>query len=143
MIDYADLAARVAAGEFKALSIRQPWPHRIFHEGKDVENRKWKTKRSGWFLIHASSSVEELDKDDPADMRLDRGGIVGMARLVDCVTEMESTWFSGPVGFVLADAFPLPLVPCSGKLSFFPVSADVCNTVAKQILNLKCSGKAS
>lgn len=54
-----------------------------------------------------------------ADMDLPRGGVVGMARIVDCVTKMDSEWFFGKYGFVLRDAFPLPLVPCRGQLGFF------------------------
>lgn len=32
------------AGAIKALSIKQPYPHHIFHDGKDVENRDWPTR---------------------------------------------------------------------------------------------------
>lgn len=49
----ADLASRVEAGLVKALSIKQPYPHHIFHDDKDVENRDWPTKGRGWFIIHA------------------------------------------------------------------------------------------
>lgn len=112
------LAGRVERGEIRALSILQPWPHRIFHEGKDVENRRWPTKGRGWFLIHAGKSTRE-DPETIRSRNLPLGGIVGMARIVDCVEAMDSRWFYGPFGFVLHDAFPLPLAPCAGKLSFF------------------------
>ena len=39
MINFTELAAKVASGQIKALSIKQPYPHYIFHDGKDVENR--------------------------------------------------------------------------------------------------------
>jgi len=42
----------------KALSIRQPWAWAIIHAGKDVENRTWKTKMTGEFLVHASKSFD-------------------------------------------------------------------------------------
>ncbi len=118
------LSDRVAAGEIKALSIKQPYPHNIFYDGKDVENRDWPTKGRGWIIIHAGVSKSELDTDDPREMAMPRGGIVGMARIVDCVTEMESRWFFGRYGFVLRDAFPLDLIPCRGQLGFFLPSAE-------------------
>ena len=115
----AGLIARIDAGQLKALSIKQPYPHHIFHDGKDVENRDWPTKGRGWFIVHAGVSKTELDMDDPAEAAMPRGGIVGLARIVDCVTEMDSRWFFGRFGFVLRDAFPVPLIPCRGALSFF------------------------
>lgn len=116
MHDLLTLAERVAAGQIKALSIKQPYPHHIFHDGKDVENRDWPTKGRGWFIVHAGVSKSELAA---SQMDLPRGGIVGMARIVDCVTEMDSRWFFGRYGFVLRDAFPVPLIPCRGQLGFF------------------------
>lgn len=133
MIDFLKLADRVAAGEIKALSIKQPYPHHIFHDGKDVENRDWPTKGRGWFIVHAGVSKSEIDKDDDHQMAMPRGGVVGMARIVDCVREMDSQWFYGKFGFVLRDAFPLPLIPCRGQLSFFNLEADVNQQVAAAI----------
>jgi hypothetical protein len=42
----------------KALSIIMPWPWLIFHYGKDVENRNWKTDYRGTLLIHASKTPD-------------------------------------------------------------------------------------
>jgi hypothetical protein len=50
---------------------------------------------------------------------IERGGIVGQVNVVDCVTESTSEWFSGPYGFVLEDAEPLPFQPCKGRLGIF------------------------
>ncbi len=130
MLDLITLATRVAAGEIKALSIKQPYPHHIFHDGKDVENRDWYTKGRGWFIVHAGVSKSELDDDQ---MHLPRGGVVGMARIVDCVREMESRWFFGRVGFVLRDAFPLPLILCRGQLGFFSLEPETCTAVAAAV----------
>lgn len=120
-----ELAARCEVGHIKALSIKQPYPHHIFHDGKDVENRDWPTKGRGWFIIHAGVSKTEIDMDDPDEAAMPRGGIVGMARITDCVQQMDSRWFFGKYGFVLADAFPVPLIACRGQLGFFapPVEA--------------------
>jgi len=132
-IDFLALAERVAAGQVKALSIKQPYPHHIFHDGKDVENRDWPTKGRGWFIVHAGVSKSEIDKDDEEQMAMPRGGVVGMARIVDCVREMDSRWFYGKFGFVLRDAFPVQLIPCRGQLSFFNLEPDANQLVAAAI----------
>ena len=137
MIDLLTLADRVAAGEVGALSIKQPYPHHIFHDGKDVENRDWPTKGRGWFIVHAGVSKSELGKDDAKEMALPRGGIVGMARIVDCVTKMDSNWFFGRYGFVLRDAFPLPLIPCRGQLGFFKLDPETCQAVAAAVREVR------
>ena len=78
-------------------------------------------------------SKSELDMTDPADAAMPRGGVVGMMRIVDCVEKMESRWFFGRYGFVIRDAFPLPLVPCRGALGFFVLPSDVLSQVADSI----------
>lgn len=130
MADLRGLIERVADGRIRALSIKQPYPHHIFHDGKDVENRDWPTKGRGWFLMHAGVSMSEIDRKDEREMAMPRGGIVGAARIVDCVSEMESVWFFGKYGFVLRDAFPLPLVPCKGQLGFFLLEPDTLSAVS-------------
>lgn len=125
------LADRIEAGEIKALSILQPYPHHIFHDGKDVENRDWPTKGRGWFIIHAGKSTREIDRENRNDFPL--GGFVGMARIVDCVTEMDSKWFFGRYGFVLRDAFPIPLIPYNGKLGFFRPDAEACALIGQSV----------
>ncbi|GAA4108512.1 hypothetical protein ACFFTN_01130 [Aminobacter aganoensis] len=135
------LIERVEAGEIKALSIKQPYPHHIFHDGKDVENRDWPTKGRGWIIIHAGVSKSELDMDEPREREMPRGGVVGMARIVDCVTEMDSRWFFGRYGFVLRDAFPLPLIPCRGQLGFFRLEPDTCTAVASTLRALQEQSK--
>jgi hypothetical protein len=123
----SELIERIEAGRVKALSIKQPYPHHIFHDGKDVENRDWPTKGRGWFIVHAGVSKSECA---PSQYDLPRGGVVGVARIVDCVTEMDSDWFFGRYGFVLRDAMPLPLIPCRGQLGFFALPDDVNALVA-------------
>ena len=111
----------------KALSIRQPFAHNIIHDGKDVENRTWRTHYRGPVLIHAGVSKAELDRDEYG--KYEFGGIIGMAEIVDCVQSMDSKWFYGPWGFVLSNPRPLPLIPCKGALSFF--NPDIRVQVAK------------
>lgn len=146
MIDYQALAGRIERCEIKALSIKQPYPHHIFHDGKDVENRDWATRGRGWFIVHAGISKSELDKEDDLHQAMPRGGVVGLARIVDCVEKMDSSWFFGRYGFVLKDAFPIALVPCKGALGFFALPPEICRQVAESVRSLAisptmCDGK--
>ena len=132
-----------------ALSILQPWAWLIVRpdltdpaaravavvadEIKDVENRTWSTRRRGDILIHAGKKWGRQQRDDLEHVRarfpsiplpdtFDLGGIVGAARIVDCVEDSTSPWFSGPYGFVLANTRPAPrFVPWKGQLGFFDV----------------------
>lgn len=128
-----------AANSCSILSIKQPYPHHIFHDGKDVENRDWHTRYRGWFMVHAGVSTSELDREDQDEMAMPRGGIVGMARITDCVETMESSWFFGKYGFVLADAFPLPLIPLRGALGFFRPDDRVRAQVRQAIVEMAAS----
>ena len=128
-----------AAAPMKALSIRQPWAWLIVNGHKDVENRTWSTRFRGEFLVHASKGMTATEYSDVcrflhADRRLDhlldvlpravdleRGGIVGSAHLVETDLYLQSPWYMGAVGFVLANAKPLPFRPLKGALGFFEV----------------------
>ena len=115
----------------KALSVRQPWAHLIVSGNKDVENRTWRTSYRGSLLILASKTVDrdacayfarEYRKagfDWPS--ALPTGGIVGIVNLVNCVTESDSDWFDGPIGWLLEDARELPFTPWRGRLGLFDV----------------------
>ena len=123
-----------------ALSVQQPWAWLIVNGLKPVENRDWPTRVRGWIGIHAG---KKFDHDGfrwvarsfpqiamPLANQFDLGGIVGRARLIDCVEEMDSPWFMGRYGFVFTDAQPLQLIRCRGMLGFFrpalaPETTDV------------------
>lgn len=127
----------------RALSIRQPWAFAVVMGFKPVENRVWPTSYRGPLLIHAGLREERADVEGVIARiaaqtgrsrgqiateygeRRHLGGIVGQARLVDCVTEMASPWFYGPYGFVLAEAARCELVPCKGALGLFEVPGAV------------------
>lgn len=114
----------------KALSIRQPWAWAIIHAGKDIENRDWRTNFRGPVCIHAG---DHMTRDEhffaagfmrglartPRIPDLQRGGIIGVAEVVDCVEASASPWFMGQYGFVLRNARPVPFIPVKGALSFF------------------------
>ena len=123
----------------KALSIRQPWAWLIVNGWKNIENREWPTNFRGRFLVHASKTMtrddymacilflrgwswgQDLIIAMPDEKALERGGIVGEAVILDCVTHHASDWFCGTYGFVLAEQRPLPFVPFRGALGFFDV----------------------
>lgn len=110
------------------LSIQQPWAWAICHAGKDIENRSWYTRVRGQFLIHAGKKVDVEAYDfifkvfqikPPHANEIERGGIVGIANIIDCVKQSESPWFFGEFGFVLTEQRPLAFMPLRGKLWFF------------------------
>lgn len=127
------------------LSVRQPWPWLILHAGKDIENRTWSTNVRGKVLLHASKGLTVSEWMDAwkfartmmllpetvlaarglSQTTIERGGIVGSVDIVDCVSQSTSPWFQGPFGFVLANAKPLPFIPCTGRLGFFPAPDHV------------------
>ena len=120
----------------KALSVQQPWAWLIVNGYKDgVENRSWATNVRGDVAIHAGKKVDvegyEWVQEEfpeiplPPIDALERGGIVGRARLTDCITAMISKWFFGPFGFLFKDAMPLPFVSWRGQLGFFDVPDSV------------------
>jgi hypothetical protein len=129
----------------KALTLRQPFAWSVFSVGKDVENRTWPCKVRGTIAIHAAYSqpervydlsskfirsvLKKLGKKSvriPPLEKLDRGAIIGLVDIVDCVDGSPSAWFEGPIGFVLANARLLPKpVPCADKRRFFTLSSEV------------------
>jgi len=125
-----------------ALSIRQPWAWLILNAGKDIENRCWRTNFRGHFLVHAAKGCTRAEWEDAVDFaydarglmfevpsvtELNRGGIVGIAEITDCVSRSKSPWFMGDYGFVLKNAKPLPFIPCKGALGFFKPQLDATN----------------
>jgi hypothetical protein len=131
---------------FKALSIRQPYAAMLAHPewfemahvpAKRIENRDWSTHHRGPLLLHAGKQFDHnalpywlgrfptLAEALPLSQDgYERGGIIGIADVVDVVTSSTDPWFCGKYGFVLANARPLPFTACAGQLSLFSVSLD-------------------
>jgi len=129
----------------KALSLQQPWAWLMTAGPKRIENRKWRTNYRGPVLVHASKGWDKENFQIGGSFGLfskpnglpfpdampdfahnyERGGIVGIFTITDCVTESEDPWFFGPYGFVVKDARPLPFVPCRGMLNLFDVPLAV------------------
>ena len=120
----------------KVIVIRQPWAWAILHGSKDIENRTWATRYRGTLLIQASASrptkrtLEEArlfarkrGVELPEDF--ERGGIVGMVQLEDCVTSSRSKWFEGPVGWMLSRPKKLKFIPLKGRLGLFDAPQEI------------------
>jgi len=113
----------------KALSTKQPWAHLIVAGIKPIENRSWTTRYRGPLLIHASRrmsvEIEAIEKVFGITIeraQLQFGALIGVADLVDVITESSSPWFEGPFGFVLKNARKITPIPWRGQLSLFDVA---------------------
>lgn len=115
-----------------ALSIRQPWAWAIIQAGKDIENRTWRTNYRGPVCIHASAGMTKAEYTETAEFvrsitnlpiprmaDLHRGGIIGVAEIVGCVTGSRSPWFFGPHGLALRNARPVDFIRVKGCLGLF------------------------
>ncbi len=98
---------------FPAISVYQPWADLIVRGIKNIENRSWPTRFRGRILIHAGNVIKwdivkqhrrSLGLDSVDDYEPHTMAIVGMAKIVDCVTTHRSRFFLGPYGFVLKNA---------------------------------------
>lgn len=118
-----------------ALSIRQPWAWLVCSGHKRIENREWVhgPKYRGDILIHAATTrdpgIEGMDwlKErigfiPDASVYAHKGGIVGMAKVVDVVRHSSDPWYiPGSWGLVLENAQFLPFAPVIGQQRFFRV----------------------
>lgn len=128
----------------RCLSIRPPYadwlanPQRFIDakiKPKRIENREWSTHYRGPLLLHSSRQFEEnaieywmyqrcpqmrgVWSEQKKDYHF--GYIVGIADLVDVVTESTDLWFVGTFGFVLANACPVEPIAWRGSLGLFSV----------------------
>ena len=77
--------------EMKALNIAQPHAHKIFNNGKNVENRSMPVKFRGSILIYASKTKRPENSEDSKvkPEQCSSGAIIGMVDLVDCITDIS------------------------------------------------------
>jgi hypothetical protein len=112
----------------KVLSVRQPWAWAIIHGFKPVENRNRRTSYRGEFLVHAPLTFDKaglafiVGQGIPVPDTFELGGIVGKSRIVNVVDELDSPWFFGPRGWLLADSEPLPFFEVKGKLGLWELA---------------------
>lgn len=119
----------------RALSLRQPWAWLVLN-GKDVENRDWRSYLTGWVFIHAAKGCTideygiacgharrilqpEVFAKMPPRLLIQTGGIVGAMKIAPAERTSKSPWFMGIWGIPILDVRPLPFVPCRGMLNYF------------------------
>lgn len=132
--------------KIKALSFKQPIAWLIAHGYLLVDDRSWGTSYQGSILIHASKGlykdyyeylITQTDVPIPSREHLEYGGVVGLAKLILCskpenlpehIRGEQRAQFSGVprghYGFLFADATPLPLMRCAGKLGLFELDVN-------------------
>lgn len=126
----------------KCISIRQPWAWLIAAGYKDIENRSWATKFRGECFIHASQGMTKAEYFECVEIALKinprlsnriipsygnfkRGGIIGKFEIYDVVTQSNSPWFFGPIGWRVRNAMHFSqLHPIKGQLSLFEVPTE-------------------
>jgi hypothetical protein len=72
---------------------------------------------------------------DPAKLQF--GGIIGRAEIVDCVKRSDSPWFMGMFGFVLCHACKLPFIPNKGTLGLCAAPANLPPIYLEDCVNTK------
>jgi hypothetical protein len=144
-MSFSYLLDRIRMAADYALSIKQPWAALLVQGVKTIEIRRWMTARRGQVYIHAARVPDPrpegwaLLSARTKDMAELRGGLIGVAQLVNCKTYRDATsfaedqklhrndpaWFEeqGLYGFVFEGAKPLPFRRYPGWVRFFQVSA--------------------
>jgi hypothetical protein len=114
---------QLSAGQYKALSVRQPWASLIADGQKTLEIRSRRTHYRGPLLICVSSR--------PRLPGLPHGVALCLVDLVDCRPmapgddrDSGVAVDTGLFGWVLANPRPVEPFPVSGQLGLFTVAAS-------------------
>ena len=124
---------------FPAISVRQPAADGIVRGTTRRDVRSRPSRFRGWILVHASQAIRRADfpKDSPEP---ERGKIVGMARLADCVASGDAWTYvwEKPQRFRVA-------VPCRGHYSipFYVPASLVRGTPAARVTPGKVVGSGA
>lgn len=125
-----------------AITVHRPWAYAIARLGKNIENRTWACwlKPGSYIAIHAGLSYDRISEhwirrtfphahippkeDHPT-------GIVAVVRFDGNVTNSESPWFVGSIGWKLSGAIALPKpVACPGHQKLWAIDDDTRNRLA-------------
>ncbi len=122
----------------KALTIHQPWAWALIHSNRRVENRTRQTSYRGKLLIHASKRVRRASYPwAPPEEQLERGAIIGVVDLIDCVRVEDlprDAWSVGPWCWIVRNPQPIdPPILCSGRQVLWTPSDDVVARVLQQV----------
>ncbi|MFV0536795.1 MAG: ASCH domain-containing protein [Dysgonomonas sp.] len=131
--------------EYKAITIKQPYPYLICTGIKDIENRTWKTKYRGRVYIHASANYDNRHRNMAqlftrhqwkalegtgmhimiATNSFDRSSIIGYVDIIDCIQNSTSIWaLPDHYNWILSNPvlFDKPIENVKGSLSFWDCS---------------------
>ncbi len=115
---------------FPAISLRQPNADRVLRGEKRRDSRSRPTRFRGWILVHASRTLRRGETAHTGDGRLERGKLLGIVRLEDCVEDGEGwtyVWRN-------PRRFRHP-IPCRGHYSipFYVPAKIVAGTAAARV----------
>lgn len=123
-----------------ALSMRPAWAWAIIHGGKDVENRRHRTRFRGRFLVHASLALKRSDFERataalcavgegaflPREDEFAAGGFIGSVELVEVADTHDSLWHApGCFAWILRNPKPMEFFPYRGRRSWFQVPDEL------------------
>lgn len=111
-----------APGEYRCLSVRQPWADLIVRGIKKVEFRSWSTPYRGTILVHASGNFtpwDELALYYGPDHEFEQGGFVGLVDVVDVVEDPKE---EGLYRWLLENPRRIPFRKEKGKLNLYTVA---------------------
>lgn len=115
----------------KAITLHRPWGYAIAHLGKDIENRTWNCwlPTGSLLAIHNGQKwdkagvefIKQLGLEPPTQEEDKAGGIIAIVRFQGNITQSDSHWFFGPVGWQLSDVVPVEPVFCKGSQGLWSV----------------------
>lgn len=134
---------------YKVLSIKQPAASLIADGYKNIENRTWATKYTGWVLIHSSATFETkecLDKSKPAIKKIlnsidykkfPTSAILGAMYITHTESPCDIEkylWATGPVCWHINKVikFDTP-IPAKGQLGLWNPYIFLHNDIKKQL----------
>ena len=115
---------------YPAISLRQPNADRVIRGEIGQDSRSRPTRFRGWILLHASQTVAREEGAGSDASELDRGKLLGLVRLDDCVADGDAwtyVWKS-------PRRFRTP-IPCRGHYSipFYVPAKLVAGTPAAKV----------
>ena len=124
-----------------AITLHRPWAYAVAHLGKDIENRTWACPlpRGRLIAIHAGKKYDQqaatwiqqtLGHDCPPEAGQPTG-IVALAEFGGTLTEADSPWFVGPIGWRLSRIVPIEPVHCKGQQGLWKVEGDTLAAVRR------------
>ncbi len=146
----------------KAISVWQPWAELIVLGLKPVENRSRHLSHRGALLIQASQKydlnawqyLQQLPGwttgqggtlrllEKVAQKRM--GGLVGAVMMTDSVTESDSPYFGGPIGWEFEKAIRFTkMIPCRGMQGLFVPTVKPAEIYRETMAAIITSGMAA